>query len=313
MNTTRALPVSEASGLAIRIASAVGQQVLGKPEQIRLAVACLLAGGHLLIEDVPGVGKTTLARTLAEVCGLAWHRLQFTSDMLPADLVGVSVWEAHEARFAFRPGPVFAELVLADEINRAPPKTQGALLEAMEEGRVSVDGQTHQLPSPFFVIATQNPVWHAGTFPLPESQLDRFLMRLSLGYPPEEAEIALLCGAGRTRQGRLAPVVDRATLLALQASCAGVHAGEAIARYIRRLLQASRDSAGFALGLSPRAGLALLSAARALALTEGRDFVAPEDVQAVWLPVAGHRVCSPDGLAAPEATLAALLEATPVE
>lgn len=313
MNTTYALPVSEASSLATRIASAIGQQVLGKPEQIRLAVACLLAGGHLLIEDVPGVGKTTLARTLAEACGLAWHRLQFTSDMLPADLVGVSVWEAHEARFAFRPGPVFAELVLADEINRAPPKTQGALLEAMEEGRVSVDGQTHLLPSPFFVIATQNPVWHAGTFPLPESQLDRFLMRLSLGYPPEEAEVALLCTAGRTRQSRLAPVVDRATLLALQASCAGVHAGEAIARYIRRLLQASRDSAGFALGLSPRAGLALLSAARALALTVGRDFVAPEDVQAVWLPVAGHRVCSPDGVATPEATLTALLDATPIE
>lgn len=313
MNTARPLAIHEASELAARIASAIGQQVLGKPEQIRLAVACLLAGGHLLIEDVPGVGKTTLARTLAEACGLAWHRLQFTSDMLPADLLGVSIWDARDARFTFRPGPVFAELVLADEINRAPPKTQGALLEAMEEGRVSVDGDTHQLPSPFFVIATQNPVWHAGTFPLPESQLDRFLMRLSLGYPPEQAEIALLAGTTSLRRTRLAPVVERTTLLALQASCAGVHAGEAIARYIRRLLQATRISTDFALGLSPRAGLALLSAARALALIEGRDFVAPEDVQTVWLPVAGHRISSRDGLAAPEAALLALLNATPIE
>ncbi|WP_417067634.1 AAA family ATPase [Niveibacterium terrae] len=313
MTPEDALSVSRASQLANSICTAVGLHILGKPTEIRLAVACLLADGHLLIEDVPGVGKTTLARALAEACGLAWHRLQFTSDMLPTDLLGVSVWESHSAQFVFRPGPLFAELVLADEINRAPPKTQSALLEAMEEGRVSVEGETRPLPSPFFVIATQNPTWHAGTFPLPESQLDRFLMRLSLGYPPEEAEVALLSGSPGARRLSLAPVVDRAILLALQASCANIHASEAIARYIRRLLEASRLNAEFSLGLSPRAGLALLSAARALALLEGRDFVAPEDVQQAWLPVAGHRITGRDGLPAPEAAVAALLAATPIE
>lgn len=282
------ISISQARSHADAIVATVGRHVLGKREQIRLAVACLLGRGHLLIEDVPGVGKTTLAHALAAACGLAWRRVQFTSDLLPSDLIGVSVWEADAARFSFRPGPVFAEVVLADEINRAPPKTQSALLEAMEERRVSADGQTHPLPEAFFVIATQNPAHHAGTFDLPESQLDRFLMRLSLGYPPAEAEIELL--SGTTRAIDHAAVLDRATLLRLQALTATVFVSAPLAGYVRRLLEATRSHPDIELGLSPRAGLALLAAARGMALFDARDFVAPEDIQAVWAPVAAHRL-----------------------
>ncbi|WP_374514737.1 AAA family ATPase [Niveibacterium sp.] len=312
MSPQQKLPISEARALAHDIATAVGESILGKSAQIRLAVACLLARGHLLIEDVPGVGKTTLAHALADACGLAWRRVQFTSDLLPADLVGVSVWESANAQFAFRPGPVFSEVLLADEVNRASPKTQSALLEAMEERRVSVDGTTHPLPDPFFVIATQNPAHHAGTFELPESQLDRFLMRLSLGYPPADAELALLSGRDRRNRSAIARVTDRDRLTALQASCADVFVGEPIARYVLRLLSATRSHPAIALGLSPRAGLALLAAARAYALTEGRDFVAPEDVQAVWHAVAAHRLHTADGRHLPDSMVADFLQGTPV-
>lgn len=312
MSPKQKLPIAEARALARTIADAVGEAVLGKSEQIHLAVACLLARGHLLIEDVPGVGKTTLAHALADACGLAWRRVQFTSDLLPADLVGMSVWESANASFAFRPGPVFAEVLLADEVNRASPKTQSALLEAMEERRVSVDGETHLLPEPFFVIATQNPTNHAGTFDLPESQLDRFLMRLSLGYPPADAELALLVGRDRRSRQTLARVTDRTTLTALQASCAEVFVSDTLARYVLRLISATRSHPGIALGLSPRAGLSLLAAARAYALTEGRDFVAPEDVQAVWHAVATHRLTSADGRSVSPRLIAELLKTIPV-
>ncbi|MCX9156060.1 AAA family ATPase [Niveibacterium sp. 24ML] len=312
MSPTQKLPISEARTLAQSIADAVGAAVLGKQAQIRLAVACLLARGHLLIEDVPGVGKTTLAHALSDACGLAWRRVQFTSDLLPADLVGVSIWDAGAAQFAFRPGPVFSEVLLADEVNRASPKTQSALLEAMEERRVSVDGQTHPLPEPFFVIATQNPTHHAGTFDLPESQLDRFLMRLALGYPPPAAELALLTGQDRRARKAIAQVTDRAQLMQLQNSCADVFVSEAIARYVLRLLTASRNHGGVLQGLSPRAGLSLLAAARAFALTEGRDFVAPEDVQAVWQAVSAHRLHGKDTRSLTAAIVDELLSSTPV-
>jgi MoxR-like ATPase len=306
------MSISAASRDAASIAARVGEVVLGKPQQIRLAVACLLARGHLLIEDVPGVGKTTLAHTLADACGLEWRRMQFTSDLLPGDLLGVSIWDAANTNFSFRPGPVFSEVLLADEINRAPPKSQSALLEAMEERRVSVDGHTHDLPDPFFVIATQNPAHHAGTFDLPESQLDRFLMRLALGYPPVEAEVALLSGQG----GRTAPVarvIDRAQLMQLQAVCSTVHVSEPIARYVRRLLETTREHPQIELGLSPRAGLALLAAARAIALMESREFVVPEDVQTAWQPVVSHRLSARDGRALPAGMLAQLLRDTPID
>lgn len=292
---------------------AVSLVVLGKPDQIRLAVACLITRGHLLIEDVPGVGKTTLAHALAHSCGLAWRRLQFTSDLLPSDLLGMSIWDAKTSSFVFRPGPVFSEVVLTDEINRAPPKTQSALLEAMEERRVSVDGHTHTLPDPFFVIATQNPTHHSGTFELPESQLDRFLMRLSLGYPPAEAEIALLIGADRpSREHPGRAHIDRATLLAMQRTCSGIYVGETLARYVRTLLDATRHHPDIATGLSPRAGLALLAAARALALIDGREFVTPEDIQAVWHPVTNHRLHGHDGRALPVGALDSLLRSVAI-
>ncbi|WP_341675393.1 MoxR family ATPase [Niveibacterium sp. SC-1] len=307
------LSLDETRHHANRIIDAVGRVVLGKTPQIRLAVACMLARGHLLIEDVPGVGKTTLAHALADACGLAWRRVQFTSDLLPADLLGVSVWESASATFSFRPGPVFAEVLLADEINRATPKTQSALLEAMEERRVSVEGETRTLPDPFFVIATQNPVHHTGTFDLPESQLDRFLMRLSLGYPSLDAEIALLSSGGRSGRAHVTePQASRTQLLAMQAACAQVHVSEALARYVRRLMDATRAHAQIALGLSPRAGLSLLAAARALAVLEGRDFVAPEDVQAVWEPVVAHRLATHDQRPVGPALLTPILKDTPI-
>ncbi|WP_448681918.1 AAA family ATPase [Pseudomonas nicosulfuronedens] len=270
---------------------AVDQVLLGKEVQVRLALTCLLARGHLLIEDLPGMGKTTLSHALARVLGLSFQRIQFTSDLLPGDVLGTSVFDKDTGQFVFHPGPIFSELVLADEINRATPKSQSALLEAMEEGQVTIEGATRPLPEPFFVIATQNPVTQGGTFALPESQLDRFLMRLSLGYPGRAAEKALLLGeARRDLLPRLEPVLDPQELQALQGEVLEVRASDALVDYVLRLVEATRTQPAFALGLSPRGSLALLAAARAWALLAGRDYVIPEDVQAVLPSVAGHRL-----------------------
>ncbi|MBG7423694.1 AAA family ATPase [Pseudomonas aeruginosa] len=269
---------------------AVDEILLGKDRQVRLALACLLARGHLLIEDLPGMGKTTLSHALARVLGLSFQRIQFTSDLLPGDILGTSVFDKDSGQFVFHPGPIFAELVLADEINRATPKSQSALLEAMEEGQVTIEGATRPLPEPFFVIATQNPASQGGTFSLPESQLDRFLMRLSLGYPGRAAERSLLLGeARRDLLPRLEPLLDHAALAAFQAEVPKVRASDALVDYVLRLVEATRTQPAFALGLSPRGSLALLAAARAWALLAGRDYVIPEDVQAVLPAVAGHR------------------------
>ncbi|MGX5219587.1 MULTISPECIES: AAA family ATPase [Pseudomonas] len=271
--------------------SAVNEILLGKEQQVRLALACLLARGHLLIEDLPGMGKTTLSQALAKVLGLSFQRIQFTSDLLPGDILGTSVFDKDTGQFVFHQGPIFAELVLADEINRATPKSQSALLEAMEEGQVTIEGATRALPDPFFVIATQNPVSQGGTFALPESQLDRFLMRLSLGYPAKAAEKALLMGdARRNLLPRLAPILDHAQLALLQDEVPKVRVSDALVDYVLRLVEATRTQPQFAWGLSPRASLALLAAARAWALLEGREYVIPEDVQAVLPSVVGHRL-----------------------
>ncbi|MCB1724461.1 MAG: AAA family ATPase [Chromatiaceae bacterium] len=279
-----------------RVLQDAGRLIVGKPRELRLALCCVLAGGHLLIEDVPGVGKTTLAHVLARLLGLDFQRVQFTADMLPADILGVSIYDRGEGRFHFHPGPVFAQLVLADEINRATPKTQSALLEAMEERQVTADGETRALPEPFFVVATQNPRHQIGTFGLPESQLDRFLMRISLGYPEPEAERELLAGADRRVMLRdLKPRIDGAALMALQAQVDEVHVADIMLDYVQSLLAATRNSPRWELGLSPRAGLALLRAARAWALIDGRLLVVPEDVQAVLPSVAGHRLVNLDG------------------
>jgi len=269
----------------------VGSIILGKEAAIRLALACLLARGHLLIEDLPGMGKTTLAHALARSLGLQYQRIQFTSDLLPADILGAAVYERQRETFVFHPGPVFAQLILADEINRATPKTQSALLEAMEEGQVTVEGETRPLPEPFFVIATQNPAYQIGTFPLPESQLDRFLMRIELGYPDAQAERALLEGEDRREiLARLPACLTPAQLHEAQARVAGVHAAPPLLDYMQDLLNFSRQSSLFRGGLSPRAGLGLLRAARAWALLHRRGHVLPEDVQAVLPPVVGHRL-----------------------
>jgi MoxR-like ATPase len=283
-----------------RLAAVLGQLesiVVGKPLPIKLALACLIARGHLLIEDIPGVGKSTLAQALAAALGLNYARVQFTSDLLPADVLGLSIFDTHTQSFRFHPGPVFNSVVLADEINRAPPKTQSALLEAMEERQVSQDGQTRQLPDPFFVIATQNPVEQVGAYPLPESQLDRFLMAIELGYPDPVAERDLLTGGDRrARIALLTPIADPVTLLAWQREAAMAHVAPALLDYVQALLAATRGNtgsgadAGARRGLSPRGGLLLMAAARAWALLSGRPMVLPEDVQAVFPSVAGHRL-----------------------
>jgi len=273
------------------VAAQVGSVVVGKQPQIRLALACLLARGHLLIEDLPGVGKTTLAQALALSLGLAFKRVQFTNDLLPTDIVGVSVFERDNNRFVFHPGPVFSQVLLADEINRASPKTQSALLEAMEERQVSVDGEPQRLPEPFFVIATQNPQDQIGTFPLPESQLDRFLMCIELGYPDPKSERALLEGHDRRDLlQQLQPRMSSADLVEAQRSLRQIKTAPALLDYVQNLLTYSRRSAMFSEGLSPRAGLALLQAARAWAMLDGRNHVLPDDVQAVLIAVAGHRL-----------------------
>jgi MoxR-like ATPase len=273
----------------------MGQILLGKESAIKLSLACLLARGHLLIEDLPGVGKTTLAHALAHLLGLEYRRIQFTSDLLPSDVVGVSIFERDSGEFRFHPGPVFSQVLLADEINRATPKAQSALLEAMEERQVSVEGQTRSLPTPFFVIATQNPGYQVGTYPLPESQLDRFLMRIHIGFPTEAAERELLRGEDRrSLLARTQCLVSVEQLLELQRQAADIYTSDALLNYCQALLQFTRVSDDFIHGLSPRAGLGMLAAARAWAMIEGRDMVIPEDVQAVLPAVCGHRLQGTD-------------------
>ena len=270
---------------------AISSVLVGKEQEVRIAMACLLARGHLLIEDLPGMGKTTLANAMARVLGLEFNRIQFTSDLLPADIVGVSVYDRSGAAFQFHPGPVFCHLLLADEINRTTPKTQSALLEAMAEGQVTVEGETRDLPVPFFVIATQNPVQYSGTFPLPESQLDRFLMRLSLGYPDLESEKYILTGGDpRGRLDALEPQLSAEALIELQDEVDTISAAEPVVDYLQRLIQHTRTSGVFDYGLSPRAALAVLQSAKAVALLDGRAFLIPEDIQAVFPAVANHRL-----------------------
>jgi MoxR-like ATPase len=273
------------------VISRVATIILGKQHQLRLALACLLARGHLLIEDLPGVGKTTMAHALATTLGLHYQRIQFTSDLLPADILGVSIYNRDSGGFQFHPGPVFSNIVLADEINRATPKAQSALLEAMEERQVTVEGETRRLPQPFFVIATQNPLHQIGTFPLPESQLDRFLMRIELGYPDDQAERILLQGEDRRKLlDGIAPALSPGRLLEVQSQVDTVHVSDALLDYLQALLGYSRRAPHYQNGLSPRAGLALLHSARAWAFLEGRDLVLPEDLQIVLPAVIGHRL-----------------------
>ena len=296
-----------------RVIETAGRIVLGKEHTLRLALACLVARGHLLIEDLPGVGKTMLAQALARSLGLDFQRIQFTSDMLPADILGVSVYDRETGAFRFHPGPIFARVVLADEVNRATPKTQSALLEAMEEHQVTVEGETRRLPEPFFVIATQNPAESAGTFPLPESQLDRFLMRIELGYPDREAERTLLAGTDRRELlAALEPCLTPDELLALQAQAREVHVAPALLDYVQAIVAHTRRSPDYAIGLSPRAALALVAAARAWAMIEGRDAVIPEDVQAVLPGVAAHRLRPVHEAARRGDVAAALVAAVPV-
>ncbi|WP_407278555.1 AAA family ATPase [Aromatoleum evansii] len=276
---------------AIPVLEAANCIILGKDRELRLALACLIARGHLLIEDLPGVGKTTLAHVIARLIGLHFQRIQFTSDLLPADIVGVSIFDREAGSFRFHPGPIFSQLILADEINRATPKTQSALLEAMEERQVTADSETHPLPDPFFVIATQNPSHQIGTFPLPESQLDRFLLRIRLGYPDRSAERALLMGEDRRELlERQQAVVQPEDLLAMQQAAHAVAVSERLIDYVQALLTRTRHSPELVTGLSPRAGLGLIAAARAWALIAGRDHVLPEDVQTVFPHVAAHRL-----------------------
>ena len=272
------------------------QVVLGKEETLKLAFACILAKGHLLIEDLPGLGKTTMAHTLAQVFGLAFQRIQFTSDMLPADILGASIFNRQENSFEFHPGPIFSQVVLADEVNRATPKCQSALLEAMEERQVTTEGNTYPLPEPFFVVATQNPTHQIGTFPLPEAQMDRFLMRLTMGYPPRDAERALLAGKDRRDMvASLPQALAAPQLLAIQAAVGEVHVSEALLDYVQAVIEFTRQATRFSTGLSPRGGLALMRSAQAWALIHGRNHVLPEDVQSVMVATTVHRLQSGSG------------------
>jgi len=304
----------QARQMADRVTATIGRIILGKEREVRLTLACLLARGHLLIEDVPGVGKTLLARAIAIALGLEYQRIQFTSDMLPADIIGVSVFEQSQAGFRFHEGPLFAEVVLADEINRATPKAQSALLEAMEEQQVTVDGNTYNLPDPFFVIATQNPLHQIGTFPLPESQLDRFLMRIGLGYPEEVLERQLLAGEDRrTLLHALEPSLTRHDITEMQQTVHAVHISEAILDYVQALVRFSRETPEIELGLSPRGAQDLVNAARCWAMISGHSGVHPEDVKMVFAPVAGHRLRTRNDTSHPDPDIAAfVLESVPV-
>lgn len=296
-----------------RAVATIGQVILGKDEQIRLALACLVAQGHLLIEDLPGVGKTTLSHVIARVMGLDFQRIQFTSDLLPSDVTGVSIYDHSNASFEFHPGPIFSHLILADEVNRATPKTQSALLEAMEEHQVTVEGKTHVLPSPFFVVATQNPTHQIGTFPLPESQLDRFLLRIHLGYPGEEAERELLSGTSRRDMiEHLQPVFNPEKLKTIQKQVNQLHVSGGLLDYIQAIINFSRQSSHFVYGLSPRGGLALLHAARAWAMISGHDFVVPEHVKAVLAAVVNHRLPLHDSQDGQKAAAETIAGAVPV-
>ena len=300
--------------LADQVGTEIGQVILGKQTEIQLAFTCLLAGGHLLIEDVPGVGKTTLAHALARTFGLQFSRVQFTSDLMPSDLSGVSIYERAKESFVFHPGPIFAQVLLADEINRASPKTQSALLEALEEKQVTIEGQTRPLPQHFFVIATQNPLDQIGTYALPESQLDRFLMRISLGYPDRDAERELLTGHDRRAlMDALPSLLNSAELQALQQRVMAVHVSAPLLDYVQDLIGATRNGQWFVQGLSPRAGIAVLRTARAQAMLSGRDYVAPDDVQAILPQTVAHRLVplSQSGRGALE-QVRAMLEATPL-
>jgi len=292
----------------------VNALVLGKAHEVRLAFVAALSGGHLLIEDLPGLGKTTLAHALASSLGLGFQRVQFTSDLLPADVLGVSILDAGSREFTFHPGPVFTHVLLADEINRAPPRTQSALLEAMAEQQVTLDGQTHALPDPFFVIATQNPVDLSGTFPLPDSQLDRFLLRLAMGYPDPTAERELLRGTDRRHLiAQATPKLSQEQVRQLRQAVSQVHASDALVDYVQALLTRSRQHGGVRVGLSPRAGLALLRAAKAHALLLGREHVLPEDVQALFVGVAGHRLVPEAESSSGPALAKAILHSVPVD
>ena len=297
-----------------QLTSQISTIIVGKKPQIEDCIACLLAGGHLLIEDLPGVGKTTLAHALAVSLGLRFSRVQFTADLMPSDLIGVSVFERSKEAFAFHQGPVFTQVLLADEINRAGPKTQSALLEAMEEHQVSVEGETRALPEPFFVIATQNPTDQLGTYPLPESQLDRFLMCLTLGYPDARSERALLAGQDRREaiQG-LGAVMTPTELIAAQKVVQAVHVSDALLDYLQALIAATRSGRWFVDGLSPRAGIAILRAAKARALINQRDYVAPDDVQAVLPQTVAHRLVPVAGAGRGRVEqVRAMLDAVPV-
>ena len=290
-HTLSATPIDAARAALAAAGETLNGLILGKDRQVSLALACLLARGHLLIEDLPGLGKTTLAQSLARVLGLSFNRVQFTSDLLPADIVGISVFRQSSGEFEFQPGPVFAELLLADEVNRATPKAQSALLEAMEEQQVSVDGATRALPDPFFVVATQNPADQIGTFPLPESQLDRFLMRIEIGYPDAQSERQLITGEDRRAMlAAIEPVADPATVILLQDAAVSLRMNEALVDYIQALVRYTRESPDIESGLSPRAAQALAAAARAHAFVERHSGVFPDDVQAVFEAVAAHRL-----------------------
>jgi MoxR-like ATPase len=293
----------------------VNRVLLGKKEQVRLAFSCLLAGGHLMIEDIPGVGKTTLAHALAAVMGSDYQRIQFTSDLLPADILGVSIYKREQDQFEFHPGPIFCQVLLADEINRATPKTQSALLEAMAEGQVTIENQTHALPQPFFVIATQNPLDLVGTFPLPDSQLDRFLMSISLGYPDTGAERELLSSGSRAGMLRKLPnILQSDDIIELQMDCDAVHVSEDLLDYIQAILTETRNEQWFESGLSPRAGLALLQASRAFAFMEGRGYVIPEDVKTILPWLARHRLNASSGFSggASDEQIAEMLQQLPI-
>jgi MoxR-like ATPase len=297
-----------------KVVDAVETIILGKSTQVRLAICCLLARGHCLIEDLPGVGKTTLSQSIARAFGLGFNRIQFTSDLLPADILGVSIFDPEQQNFRFHPGPVFAHFVLADEINRATPKTQSALLEAMEEKQITVEGSTHPLEEPFFVIGTQNPLDQSGTFPLPESQLDRFMMKISLGYPDQAAERALLSGDNpREMMHRLQPAVSVERFIEIQTAVETIHCSDPLLGYVQQLIQATRNPGLFVYGISPRAGLAIVQASRAWALMHGRGHVEPGDVQAVFGPIADHRLTPSEQHSRPTADLVAeLLEQVPI-